>query len=347
MTQQATAGATPQQASATPAGIALPSQIPTDSRIPTPVQGLPSATGAPQANQFTDAASAQALVGQSLTQGQTTANRANQSNPFGSLNWSVNPSTGQWSQNVSLTGPQGDALGSQQNVQAGRSVGAQGLLPQAVNNLQSPLDRSKFTGLFDFGAPGQVNQQAQDAVMGQLQPQIDQRRKAVETQLANQGITRGSEAWTNAEDQLARDENNAHLQGVQAGFRQGNEQNTQNISYGDYRTGLRRTQTGEAQTDRQQPLSDINSLLSGQGVSAPTFGAYGQAGVSAAPNYLGAQQSNYNANLDSLNLSADQRASFNNGLFSLGGAFLNSGTGQKWLGSAGDYLGSLFGGGGG
>jgi hypothetical protein len=179
--------------------------------------------------------------------------------------------------------------------------------------------------------------------MGQLQPQLDQRRKAAETQLANQGITRGSEAWQNAEDQLARDENNARLQGVQAGFTQGKSLNDQNIAYGGYQQGQNAYQMSQAQALRNQPLTDINNLTAGQSVTAPSFGTYGQAGVATAPNYLGAAQSNYNQQLDNSNASAASRTSMLNGLFGLGGAFLGSNTGQNFLGSAGDYLSELFG----
>lgn len=301
----------------------------------------------PSPDGFTQAATNQAAAGQAGVNAQTVANRANQNNPFGSSSWSQDPNTGQWTNNVSLAGAQGDALTAQQNLQAGRSNAANGLLGQATSNLSNPLDTSGFSQLYSFGAPGQTNQQAQDAVMGQLQPQLDQRRKAAEAQLANQGITQGSEAWQNAQDQLGRDENNARLQGVQAGFTQGNAENAQNIAYGNYQQGQNAYQTQQAQMLRNQPLTDINNLTSGQNVTSPTFGQYGQAGVAAAPNYLGAAQSNYNMQLDSSNASQASNASFNNGLFGLGGAFLGSQTGQNWLGSAGNYLSGLFGYGGG
>lgn len=305
--------------------------------------GSPTQPSAPSSDPFSTAAQAQGNASQANVNQQTIANRANQSNPFGSSSWAIDPNTGQWTQNVQLAGAQNDALTAQQNLQAGRSTAASDLLGQATSSLGNPIDTSGFAGLYSFGSPGQTNQQAQDAVMGQLQPQLDQRRKAAETQLANQGITRGSEAWQNAEDQLGRDENNARLQGVQAGFTQGNSLNNQNIAYGNYQQQQRAGQLGEAQTLRQQPLNDINALVNGQQVQSPTFGQYGQAGVATAPNYLGASQSQYNALLDATNASADANTSLNNGLFNLGGAFLNSNAGQNLIGSAGSWLGDLFG----
>jgi hypothetical protein len=297
----------------------------------------------PSSDPFTLAAAAQGATGTAAVNQQTIANRANQINPFGSSSWIQDPNTGQWTQNVQLAGAQQGALTAQENLQAGRMTGAAGLLPGALDAMGKPIDTSGFSSLYSFGAPGQVNQQAQDAVMGQLQPMMDQRRKAMETQLANQGITRGSEAWQNAQDQMARDENNMRLQGVQAGFTQGNLLNQQDINYGNYQSQQRAGELGEAQTLRSQPLSDINALTTGQGVQAPTFGQYGQAGVAAPPSYLTAAQSQYGAMLDQQNAEADRKASLYGGLYNLGGSFLGSQTGQNLLSGAGDYLSNLFG----
>jgi hypothetical protein len=200
-----------------------------------------------------------------------------------------------------------------------------------------------MTGLFSLGGltPGGFNQQAQDAIMSRLQPQMDTRRAALETQLANQGITRGSEAWTNAENQQGRDENDARMQGILGGFQQGNTEFGQALGLASGTQAQRAAQLGERQTLREQPLQDTLGLLSGAKV--PQFGQYTTAGSATAPNYLGAQQSSYNAALDKMNLSADQRAGLENGLFSLGGSFLNSGLGQKTIGYIGDQIGGLFG----
>lgn len=294
-------------------------------------------------DQFGQAATAQAGASQNAINQQTSANRVDQNNPTGSLSWSQDPNTGQWTQNVSLAGAQQDALTAQQNLQAGRSTAAQGLLGQATSNLSNPIDTSNFTSLYNVGTPGQTNQAAQNAVMGQVTPIIQQNDKALQSQLANQGITAGSEAYQNAMDQQARNDNNMNLQAVQAGFAQGNTDVTNNINTGTYDQNQNAYQLAQAQTLRNQPLTDINNLTSGQAVTQPSFGTYGQAGAATPANYLGAAQSNYNAALDSSNASAASTASQNAGLFGLGGAFLGSSAGQSALGSAGSYLSQLFG----
>jgi hypothetical protein len=66
------------------------------------------------------------------------------------------------------------------------------------NNLQKNIkgagDITRTYGT-DFGANVQ---QVQDAMMSRLQPNIDRDRAALETNLQNQGIRIGSDAWTNA-----------------------------------------------------------------------------------------------------------------------------------------------------
>jgi hypothetical protein len=305
----------------------------------------PSPTGAsiqpvqqpapPGTDPFTNAAYTQGQSANANVNQQTIANRANQTNAQGStLQWSQDPTTGQWTQQVSYApgGPQSTLLG-----------GESGAANSAVSSLSNPIDTSGFTPYFNLGGmqPGGYSQQAQDAVMGQLQPLLDQRRQDMETQLANQGITRGSQAWQQSEDQLARDENNARLQGVQAGFNQGNTEFNQGLGLGYATDAQRASQLQQAQTLRNQPLQDFSNLSSAAG--NPSFGSYGQAGVAQAPNYLGAQQAAYNSVLDQQNLSADQQASLMKGLFGLGGTFLGTTAGQNFLNSAGSAIGSAAG----
>jgi hypothetical protein len=76
---------------------------------------------------------------------------------------------------------------------------AQGGVP--APNLQKQIDTSNVAAL-----PVNAGVTGQQALLSRLQPQIDQRDAALRQQLANQGISQGSEAYTNA----MRDENNAN-----------------------------------------------------------------------------------------------------------------------------------------
>lgn len=342
MTQQAQTGPQPSVSGAPTSATNATAPTTPGAPAPAPVGGPPA-----DPNGFYSAANAQGASGVANTNDQTVANRADQTNPFGSSSWTQDPNTGQWTQNVSLAGAQNTALTAQQDLQAGRSTAADSLLPSATSSLSAPLDTSSLNPLFSFGSPGQTNQQAQDAVSGQVQPIIQQNDKALQTQLANQGLAPGSEAYQNAEDQQARNDNNMNLQAVQAGFTQGNTENTQDINYANEQQQQNAGNLQQQEFLQQEPLNNINALTSGQSVQTPTFGSYTTAGVAAPTQDLSAAQSNYGANLDTTNAAAGNTASLDQGLFGLGSAFLGSSAGSGLVSSlgsgAGSYLSQLFG----
>lgn len=55
------------------------------------------------------------------------------------------------------------------------------------------------------------------ALLERMQPQLDQDREQLDTQLANQGITLGSDAWRSARDDYSRSVNDARLGAILAG----------------------------------------------------------------------------------------------------------------------------------
>jgi hypothetical protein len=121
--------------------------------------------------------------------------------------------------------------------------------------------------------------------MARFQPQIDQSHKALETQLANQGITQGSEAYDNAMRTQNQSENDLRMQAALNGINVG--QNAQN-------------QQLQLQTALQnQPLNILNAVRSGSQVTNPTFTTVPTQATTAGPDLLGAaqQQGSYNQGL--------------------------------------------------
>jgi hypothetical protein len=88
---------------------------------------------------------------------------------------------------------------------------AQGFVP--AQQLQERLDLRGLTAM-----PTGAGMTAQQAILSRLSPELTQRRAALENQLANQGIPRGSEAYRQAMTELAQQENDlvtqAALQGI-------------------------------------------------------------------------------------------------------------------------------------
>lgn len=63
----------------------------------------------------------------------------------------------------------------------------------------------------------QDRQRVEDALYSRINPQLERDRAALETQLVNQGFTRGTEAYNNALDSQGRKENDARMQAILAG----------------------------------------------------------------------------------------------------------------------------------
>jgi hypothetical protein len=85
--------------------------------------------------------------------------------------------------------------------------------PFAFSNTQAALN------------PGQLQQQAADTAYQSatryLDPQFQRQQSGLESQLANQGITRGSEAWNNATNQFNENKNQAYDQARSQAYTQG------------------------------------------------------------------------------------------------------------------------------
>lgn len=112
-----------------------------------------------------------------------------------------------------------------------------------------------------------------------LTPQWEHQEDALNTQLINQGIRPGTEQYTRAMADFSR-----------------NRQSAMDQNYLDsYQTAGQ-----QALTERNQPLNEMNALMSGSQVQQPTFGNTPQAQVSGV-DYAGLVNNNYNQKMASRN----------------------------------------------
>lgn len=324
----------------------------------------------PKAPDYKGAAIEQAKAEKELTTAQTYANRPTLTTPWGTQTWEtgqgVDPATGQkittWASDIALSPQQQEALDSQMAVQTGRSQGAEALLRNSLSGfgiklgpdgqpISDPtqidysgikagagdgLDSSNFN--FSLGPQGtDWRQKGQDAALAFQRPLQQERQAALESQLANMGLTRGSEAWNresrNLQDQNARD----NLQAFSAGQSESELQQRQALASagfsndaalkaGSFNQQLRQQQIAELLSKRAQPLNELNALLTGQQVSTPQMPSFNSAGKSEAPQLLNAANSQYQANLDAFNAKQQGLGSIGNGLFSLGSAYFGAPT---------------------
>lgn len=235
---------------------------------------------------YAAAAQATAQGNKEAVQAQTAANRVNQVTPQGTLTYDI---TGQDPYgNPTWTATQQYSPDQQQIYQSNTDL-TKGLLGTAqqglgaVNNLLAnpTIDESKLAQMPISG------QSVQDAIFSRLQPQMDRQQNQLETQLANQGITRGSEAWNNAMTDQHQAQNDlmtqAALQGINTGM-SARQQGMQEQAY-----------------MQDRPLNVINALRTGNQVSGPQFSSVPQQGFAPGVDYTGVANNQYNAAIGNTN----------------------------------------------
>lgn len=327
---------------------------------------------------YAAAAEAQAASSREIAAATTTANRPDLYTPWGSQTWSSSPSvdasTGipvtRWNSTISLSPQQQAALDSQMAVTTGRSQAAQGMLNRATNALAGDMS---YDGLplrsATVGAPSTASvdlnpdfnswrSKGQQAALDFQAPIQRERREALESQLANMGFDRGSEAWgremRTLSDQDARDSLQAFSAGqaetalnrdtaialgdanMRSDVTAGNFNLDALIRAGSFNNANRQQAIAEGILQRQIPLNEVNALLTGQQVQSPQMPSFSTATQAQPTQYLSAataqgnqalgnynaQLGQYNAQLGQINASNAASANTFGGLTSLAGLFL-------------------------
>lgn len=260
--------------------------------------------GKPSASQPATPNVGQEVQGQEQANLQSaTLNNANQVTPYGSLNYQYNPATGQFTATQSLTPQQQVTEAATQNAQ--QTVG-NALLNQLTTNqgsyatgIQTP--NSPFaaysTALNTVNTPMDTNyddvrNQYIQSQMSLLQPQLDQQQQTLQSQLANQGVAQGSNAYNNAQRTFTQSQNQAYadiLANAQTGVNQAIQGQTalrqEPIQEAGAAASLLGTGINQSAQLQQLPLQEAQTLLSGGYVQQPTYAGTSQ---TAAPNVLGA-----------------------------------------------------------
>jgi len=244
------------------------------------------------------------------------ANRVNQVTPYGSLTYEQsgadpygNP---MWKATTELSPEQKQLLEQQNKISLGLGTTMDKGLDYVNQALAQPFDTSKLPA-----EQIQAGQTVQDALMSRLQPTFDKRQAALETQLANQGIARGTEAFTNAQTDLNQARNDAYTQAALQGMNTGQQARQQALQ--------------EQSFLRNEPLNILNAVRSGAQVTGPQFQSVPMQATTQGPDLLGAAQAGYNAQMGQYGQQMNQfnaqnaaNSSMMGGLMSLGGAALGA-----------------------
>lgn len=208
----------------------------------------------------------------------TAMNRPNQSNQFGNLTWTQDPTTGQWTQNVSLNDQQQNIFNQQQGNQQQIANMGGGMLSgfdtsqmdfsNAPNMPSGVADYSKYgmPNVADYASlgampqVGQYSQQATDLYNQLMQPQLDRQRAAKEAQMAAMGLSLGSgNAWNNEQFNLNDAANRSSLMGAQAGINQGNTMFNQALAGRQQGANELTNQFNQGMGIRQQGVNEANN----------------------------------------------------------------------------------------
>jgi hypothetical protein len=262
--------------------------------------GPPSAPPPPD---YTGAANATAAGNLDAARAATAANRVNQITPYGNLDYSI---TGQdpygnptWTAKTSLNDVGTQLLNNQNNA----SLGLGSAINSQLGNVQNTMSQPFNPNLPQVGI--NAGQNYQNAAMLRLQPQIEQSREALNTQLANSGIPVGSEAYRRAQVAQGQKENDLLAANTTQGFN----------------TGLAANQQAYNQqlTNYNMPLNTLSALRTGAQVQNPTFQSVPQQATTTGPDLLGAATAQGNYNTAANNAATAANSSMTGGLMNLGG----------------------------
>lgn len=215
---------------------------------------------------------------------------SSQYTPYGSQVYSPDQnSPSGFQSNITLNPQAQGALNSQLGVSQGMGNLAQNYLPQVNQQYSHPMDLSSVQGISD---------QAYGAQTARLDPQWDQRKKAFDQQMANQGVTAGGEAYDNASRDFGQQRNDAYSQA---------RLSADSLMPQTYQM---------AQSTYNQPLNTLNAIRSGAQIQNPQFSQQPGANMMGAAQAQGQYgQGLYNAQVGSNN-------AMTSGLFGLGAAAL-------------------------
>jgi len=231
------------------------------------------------------------------------ANRINQYTPYGNqlFTHGTGPERDIWTSRINLTPAQQKIFDANQGISQSLLDTGQRGLNQVANAFRNPFDTRRLPKL-------QINpgQTAQRAIEARLNPMFDRQQAALDTQLANQGIARGSEAASNAYDDFGRQKNDAYTQAALRGIDVGQQARQQAIQ--------------EQSFLRNEPLNMVNALRTGNQATMPQFQSAGQQHTTQGADILGATNANFQNQLGAYNAKAAGDAAMMNGLFSIGAA---------------------------
>jgi hypothetical protein len=282
-------------------------------------KSTPSAPAAP--DPYATAA-AQGAMNKDTAVAQSLLNQVNEYTPYGNSVYTKRgePVDGfQLFDRTTTLNPEQQAIVDQQTAISGQLNTLAG--DQITRVGTSLADPYSYEGM--PGAPvadAAARQQTIDAINSQyasrLDPQFADAQTALETQLANQGIGVGSDAYTKAMESQNRSRNDAYQSAMNAAITGGGAEQSRLFGL---QGNARERAIQEYERTRNAPLNEVAALMSGTQINNPTFSAIPQTGI-ANTDFIGAQSSANAMNQNAYNQQMGANNAMTGGLFGLAGS---------------------------
>ena len=281
-------------------------------------------------------AAAQGAVNKETAIAQARLNMFDEFTPYGSSVYEQigeTDGTPKFKRTVELDPAQQKIYEQQTNVdtQLGALAGDQ--LGRVNTALSDPYDYSGLPGA--PVADADARQQTIDALYGQyesrLNPRFQDEQSALETQLANQGIGVGTDAYTKALESFGRTKNDAYTSALNQAVSSGGSEQSRLFGL---QGNARERAIQEYTTQRNAPLNEISALMSGQQIQNPQFSSIPQTGIQPA-DITGPTNLAYQGQMNAYNQQMGSRNAAMGGLFGLAGAGLGG-----WMGNPKGFWGA-------
>jgi hypothetical protein len=256
-------------------------------------------------------------------------NRPNMETPWGTSNWtskaSVDPATGkpitEWSNKVELSGEQQAALDDQMAIQAGKSDLAKGMMGRLGEATKDPFDWQNLQAMGGVPATGDdTRQRVEQGLFDRMAPTHARQQASLEGQLANMGLSRGSEAWNREMERMGDQQARERFNALEQGGAEQQRQFGMNMQSSGYQNQIRQQQIAEQAQRRAMPLNELNALLTGQQVNAPGFQNFNTSQSSGGVDFTGAAKNTYGAQKDAADAKAAQSSGIMSGVGAIAGA---------------------------
>ena len=266
-------------------------------------------------------AAAQGAMNKETAETQARLNRVDEYTPYGSSVYS-NTEGGDGSSDYTRTTTLDPAQQAIVDQQTGISSQLNELAGDQITRVEGSLsDPYSYEGMPDAPvADAAARQQTIDAMYNQyesrLNPQFSDAQTALETQLANQGIGVGSDAYTKAMESQGRTRNDAFQSAMNNAVTGGGAEQSRLFGL---QGNARERAIQEYERIRNAPLNEVSALMSGTQINNPTFSAIPQTGISPT-DIAGPINTAYQGSMNNYNQQMNARNAGMGGLFGLGGA---------------------------